>query len=112
MTDRIAHQPIHPDVRGRLDPGYAAFHDEVLQYILPSHLSPWDNTQRTASSPFANALLQSVEVGKTEDVFLKHSEIRIFTPEGETPAQGWPVYMWFHGGKLNFLSLFWRAFLI
>lgn len=24
--------------------------------------------------------------------------MRIFTPEGNKPAGGWPVFVWFHGG--------------
>lgn len=104
MSDQIIHQAIHPDIRGRLDPEYVAFHDKTLQYVLPSHLSPWDESQQTASSPFARTLLQNVDVGNIEDVSLKHSQLRIFTPRGEAPEKGWPVLMWFHGGNLTFSS--------
>jgi carboxylesterase type B len=105
MTDlRIVHQPIHPHIREHLDPEYVAFHEEKLQYILPSEALPWDPSQRSAYSPFADAALQGVNVESIQDVFLKSSELRIFTPKGAVPPKGWPVFLWFHGGKY-----LWRA---
>ncbi|KAF4628334.1 hypothetical protein G7Y89_g9825 [Cudoniella acicularis] len=41
---------------------------------------------------------ESVEVGSVQDVVLKHTELRIFTPKGKSPAEGWPVFPWFRGG--------------
>jgi acetyl esterase/lipase len=100
MTDsRVIHQPIHPDIRGLLDPEYVAFHEENLQYIPPSESSPWDRSQPTSPSPFAAVALESVDVDSIQDVVLKHSELRIFTPRVPPPSQGWPVFLWFHGGE-------------
>lgn len=100
MSDRrIAHQPIHPDLRERLDPEYVAFHEDKLQYILSSQEAAEDSSQPTEPSPFASAALKSVEVASVEDVFLKHAELRIFTPKGPQPPRGWPAFLWFHGGK-------------
>lgn len=100
MTDpRIVHQPIHPDLRELLDPEYVAFHEEKLQYILPPEASPGDGSQPAGPSPFASAALKSVDVESVQDVFLKHAELRIFTPKGPKPSQGWPAFLWFHGGK-------------
>lgn len=38
-------------------------------------------------------------VGKTEDFKLTHCDFRTFTPEGEAPTTGWPVFIYFHGGE-------------
>jgi len=44
-------------------------------------------------------------VGKIEDIAIKRKEsegpdvmVRCFTPEGEKPEEGWPVFLYFHGG--------------
>ncbi len=91
---RTIHQPTHPDTRSRPDPEHVAFHEEKVQYILQSEASEWDPAQRSASSAFSPPL-ESVEVGTIQDVILKHSELRVFTPKGSSPAEGWPVFLWF-----------------
>jgi carboxylesterase type B len=95
---RPIYQPIHPDLRDHLDPEYVAFHDEHFQYILPSEATPWDPGVRTAWSPAKLAALEAVEVGSSEDVVLEHSQLRIFTPTSSVPRDGWPVFVWLHGG--------------
>ncbi|KUJ15179.1 lipase/ esterase [Mollisia scopiformis] len=87
-SSRVIHQPIHPDLRPHLDPEYVAFHDEHFQYILPSETTPWDPAVRTAWSPSKLAALNAVEVGKIEDVLLKHAQLRIFTPSVLRPRMG------------------------
>jgi hypothetical protein len=95
MTEpHTIHQPIHPDIRSRLDPEYISFHEEKLQYILQSEASEWDPVQRSAPSAFSPPL-ESVEVSSVQDVILKYSELRIFTPKGSSPAGGRPVFLWY-----------------
>ncbi len=31
--------------------------------------------------------------------------MRAFTPVGETPVEGWPILLWFHGGEFSFSNL-------
>ncbi|GLB38127.1 putative lipase esterase [Lyophyllum shimeji] len=96
MTDRIAHQPLHPSIIPRLDPEYLAFHTSTLQYIVPPHTLPWDPAIRNAPAvPGGSAPL---EVARTQDFDLTHTKVRAFTPKGETPEGGWPVFIFFHGG--------------
>ena len=104
------HQPIHPEIRAHLDPEYVAFHDKHLQTILPSELSSWDSSLRFTPSAFGFASLKSVEVQSIEDVILKHCQLRVFIPRATPPKTGWPVVLWFHGGRS--FDFFWKNFLI
>lgn len=96
------HQPIHLGVRSRLDPEYVDFHEKYLQYSVPSESVPWDPKSRFAPAPSAAGKSDPVEVGDIRDLDRGNYQLRIFTPEGSAPAEGWPVFVWFHGGK--FLS--------
>lgn len=91
-------QPIHPRIRDRLDPEYIEVHDEILQYIQPTEDQPWDPSSRTRPSPTAHCGIKNVEVGSVEDMDLDTFQARIFIPDGQAPAKGWPTLMWLHGG--------------
>ncbi|KAK0187260.1 alpha/beta hydrolase fold-domain-containing protein [Armillaria mellea] len=94
-------QPLHPSIIPRLDPEYLEFHNSTLIYITPPHTLPsWDPALRNAPAvPGGSPLLP---VGKTQDVKLAHCDFRAFTPEGEVPTTGWPVFIYFHGGGWTF----------
>jgi acetyl esterase/lipase len=92
------HQAIHPSLRPLLDPEYVSFHDEHLQYVLPSEAEAWDPASRMRPSPMGNAEQKHVEVGSVYDKDLGDFQIRVFTPEGDAPEGGWQVLVWFHGG--------------
>ncbi|KAI0481298.1 Alpha/Beta hydrolase protein [Xylariaceae sp. FL0804] len=96
--DRTIHQPIHPDVRPRLDPEYVAFHDRYLQYAFPDDRKGWDGSARTTSSAWPPTEGPAVPVGAVRDLDLGDFGVRVFTPEGAPPAAGWPALLWFHGG--------------
>ncbi len=100
-SQHTIYQPIHPEVRDHLDPEYVAFHEEHFQYILPSEATPWDPAVRTAWSPSQLAALEAVEVGSIQDVFLKYSQLRLFTPKRVAPVNGWPIFVWLHGGMYS-----------
>lgn len=95
---RVPKQPLHPSVVPRLDPQYAEFHNAELQYITPPHTLPWDPAIRNA--PAVPGGSTPLKVGQTKDFDLTHTKFRSFTPEGEKPAAGWPVFIFFHGGRL------------
>ncbi|KAG7086599.1 hypothetical protein E1B28_002544 [Marasmius oreades] len=100
-TTRIPHQPLHPSVIDRLDPDYAKFHNDVLQYIVPPHTLPWDPAIRNA--PAVPGGTAPLKVGKTQDLDLTHTKFRVFTPEGAPPSSsGWPAFIFFHGGGWTF----------
>ncbi|THH19553.1 hypothetical protein EW146_g1635 [Bondarzewia mesenterica] len=95
MSGQQIYQPLHPDVRPLLDPEYTAFHDKVLQYIVPSHTLPFNPSAREIPAPWASV---PVKVGAVRDVEKGDWQARVWTPEGEKPAGGWPVLIWYHGG--------------
>ncbi|KAL1901435.1 hypothetical protein Sste5346_001840 [Sporothrix stenoceras] len=102
------YQPLHPAIRDQLDPEYVAFHDAVLQFVPRSETITFDPvTSRAAKSPLAHGGQKLVKVGKIEDrtIYTGSSgkpndevAVRIFTPEGDAPADGWPCLVWYHGG--------------
>ncbi|KAA1471525.1 hypothetical protein DENSPDRAFT_837535 [Dentipellis sp. KUC8613] len=88
--------PLHPDIVPRLDPEYAAFHDEQLIALPQAHDLPWDPKIR--SGPTVPGGSTPLEVGSVKDYSLGKFEVRVFTPEGTAPSAGWPVFIFFHGG--------------
>ncbi|KAL3452040.1 Alpha/Beta hydrolase protein [Aspergillus insuetus] len=95
---RHVHQSIHPSIRPLLDPEYIAFHDTYFQYLLPDEDQPWDSCTRTASRPWPSTGQPHTRVGSIKDIPLTNFPIRIFTPTAPKPADGYPVFIWFHGG--------------
>lgn len=96
-NDRKVHQPIHPSVRPLLDPEYVAFHDKYVQYIEPDDTKSWDGSARTTQHwPSTGSSL--TPVGKVSHHKPGRCTMRVFTPKGPKPEQGWPVFVWFFGG--------------
>ncbi|KIK67689.1 hypothetical protein GYMLUDRAFT_36420 [Collybiopsis luxurians FD-317 M1] len=99
-TDRVPKQPLHPSMIPKLDPEYVEFHNSVLQYITPPHTLPWNPAIRDV--PAVPGSTEPLTVGKTSDIDLSCTNMRVFTPEGEAPSAGWPVFIFFHGGGWTF----------
>ncbi|KAJ7134470.1 alpha/beta hydrolase fold-domain-containing protein [Mycena epipterygia] len=96
----MAAQPIHPSIIPRLDPEYVAFHNEKLAQMIPPHTVPWTPALRNA--PTVPGGSDPLPVGSTEDIALTYTKFRAFTPEGASPANGWPCFIFFHGGGWTF----------
>lgn len=93
----MPHNPIHPSVVDKLDPEYVAFHNaHLIDVIPPERLPVWDPKIR--ERPAVPGTSQPREVGSIKDFNLSKTNIRAFTPKGDRPANGWPVFIWFHGG--------------
>ncbi|KAF7346177.1 Abhydrolase-3 domain-containing protein [Mycena sanguinolenta] len=103
MATPQVHQPIHPSMIPRLVPEYVEFHNKSLAQIVPPHTLPWSPTLRDA--PAVPGGSTPLSVGATEDIDLTHTKFRAFTPEGESPANGWPCFIFFHGGGWTFGSI-------
>lgn len=89
---RPIYQPIHPAVRPLLDTQYAAFHDEVIQYMPVPDGVPADPLQRGGNLlPGASPVR---DVGAKQDFDLGEFRVRAFTPKGDVPENGWPVFLW------------------
>jgi hypothetical protein len=97
MSDNIQ-RPLHPSIIPRLDPEYLKFHNDTLQYIIPPHTLPWDPSIR--DTPTIPGGSEPVHVGIIRDIELTHARFRSYTPEGRSPVEGWPVFIYFHGGAV------------
>lgn len=64
--------------------------------MIPPHTIPWTPALRNA--PTVPGGSDPLPVGSTEDIALTHTKFRAFTPEGDSPANGWPCFIFFHGG--------------
>ncbi|KAH8838121.1 hypothetical protein MCOR27_005285 [Pyricularia oryzae] len=100
--ERQVWQPLHPQVRPRLDPQYVEVHDKLLQYAPPTHTQPWSAAMRQPSQASVKTGLDVVPV-LTEEVQLERFTILVLTPvtnadDEPRPESGWPVFVWFHGG--------------
>src|SRR6267154_1411396 len=92
-----APQAIDPSILSRLDPQYVAFHNEHIAHIVPPHTLPWDPAFRKVV--VASGCAEVLQVGSVQDYELSHCKVRVFTPEGTPPPDGWPAYVYYHGGE-------------
>ena len=97
-SERVLHQPVHPDILPKLDPEFAAFWNSHNAYAVPLEQCPWDPACRNA--PVLGGSVPP-EVGNIESDQLAGFDVRIFTPEGVAPDAGWPVFIYLHGGQLH-----------
>lgn len=99
---QVVWQPLHPEVRPRLDTQYVELHDTLLQYARPTHTQPWDASIRQPTQASVKTGLDIVPV-LAEEVQLEGFTILVLTPvtgpeDEPKPESGWPVFIWFHGG--------------
>ena len=97
MTERVPQQYLHPSVIAKLDPEYVELHNSTLQYVVPPDTLKWDPAIRNGTAVPGSS--EPLDVSKTQDFDLTRTKIRTFTPKGETPDGGWPVFIFFHGGR-------------
>ncbi|RMD39574.1 hypothetical protein DV735_g5551, partial [Chaetothyriales sp. CBS 134920] len=95
--------PIHPSVADKLSPQFIDFYNQHYLYTTPVHLQSFiparvADTPNPGSSP-------SLPVGAICDLTIPRREssgpavkIRCFVPAGASPAKGWPVTIYYHGG--------------
>jgi acetyl esterase/lipase len=89
---------IHPSVIDKLDPQYVAFHNAYIKdHVVPAETLPWDPKIR--EGPTVPGSSEPLEVSSTKDYNISKARLRVFTPKGERPVGGWPVFIWFHGGQ-------------
>ncbi|KAH8688773.1 Alpha/Beta hydrolase protein [Talaromyces proteolyticus] len=96
--------PLHPSVAARVHPEYAAFYNKYIIDKQQVHLQP------VSASRVGGVIIPGggplLPVGKTEDHLIPRTEtggtdpvpVRVFTPAGTPPQQGWGVFLYFHGG--------------
>ena len=96
MAQPVVHQPFPDEFADKLLPEYAAFHKQFLQHAIPVHELPWSPSIRDAPAVMGGS--DPLKVGKVQDYPLSNCLVRVFTPEGDAPEGGWPVFIFFHGG--------------
>jgi len=95
--------PLHDSVKDKLHPEYVKFYNEHIINSQQVHYQP------VSASRVGGKIIPGggdpLPVGRTQDIALKRQQtegpdvqIRSFTPEGEPPANGWPVMIYYHGG--------------
>lgn len=96
--------PIHESVRDKLDPEYVEFYNKFIINNQQVHYQPVE-ASRTSGTLIPGGG-PSQPVGKIEDIAIKRTEtegpdvmVRVFTPLGETPSEGWPLMIYYHGGE-------------
>ena len=98
--------PIHPDVLPKLDEEFAAYYLANMANAPPLHEIPWNPAVR--KGPPIPGSSQPVQVGLTKDFALSKFKVRVFWPEdpSKSPANGWPAFLFFHGGISLSMLLF------
>jgi hypothetical protein len=89
-------QPLHPSIVPRLDEEYRDFHNSHLINIVPPHTLPWSPDIRNAPAVPGGSTPLPVHI--TRDIALTHTKCRVFVPHGDPPENGWPAFIFFHGG--------------
>ncbi|KAL2836126.1 alpha/beta hydrolase fold-domain-containing protein [Aspergillus pseudodeflectus] len=96
--------PLHESIKDLLDPEYASFYNQYLLHAPQVHYQP------VAASRVGGKLIPGgtdpLPIGNTIDVQIPRLEstgppvpVRIFIPPGSpTAPEGWPVFLWYHGG--------------
>lgn len=107
QTDRIW-QPIDPQFERKLDDEYVRFHNANLLYRPRADQVPWSPAIR--DTPAVIGTSEQLPVGSAIDYDLSKCRVRALTPDGEPPTEnGWPVFIFFHGGKRYRMSPLWEA---
>lgn len=95
--------PLDPSVVPRIAADYAAFYNAHIIDKQQVHLQP------VSASRSSGVLIPGAgpkqPVAKTEDLAIPRTQssgpdvnLRIFTPPGTKPANGWPCLLYYHGG--------------
>ena len=91
-------QPIDPEFEHKLDAEYVRFHKANLLYKPRTDQIPWSPAVRD-TPPTIITTSDPLHVGSIVDYSLSKCKVRVFTPEGGPPADGWPVFIFIHGGE-------------
>ncbi|KAG8739164.1 hypothetical protein FRC10_006087 [Ceratobasidium sp. 414] len=91
-----------------LVPDYRAFIESwPASHHVPPHTITWSPTTRQAAGVLVDmGQAPAVPVGSTRTIELCNGRfsVRVLTPEGEAPDEGWPVMVYMHGGGWTFGS--------
>ncbi|KEP46535.1 lipase/esterase [Rhizoctonia solani 123E] len=95
MTNTIQ---IPQNVLEQLDPEFRQFVQSSKIVPTPSPGLQWSPSFRQSLYSGDLGSTEPIAVGSTRNIQLGHFSIRVMTPPGEKPSQGWPVLLNLHGG--------------
>lgn len=95
--------PLHSSIEHLVDPQYKEFYNKYVINLQQTHYQPVEASR--SSGVLIPGGGDKLKVAKTEDFEVTRVEtegdsfkVRVFTPLGETPSEGWPVFLYMHGG--------------
>lgn len=94
--------PLNEKILPLIDPEYVDFYNKYLVNQQQVHYQP---ISKSRIGPVIPGGGEPVELASTIDYNVERQEtkgpiiqVRVFTPQGEAPASGWPVLLYIHGG--------------
>lgn len=92
--------PIPPHFLDILDPEYVKFYNENWAWQAPmDKFVQMIRNPETDMSQRNGGTSPVVQVGSVTDIRLQNCKIRVYTPETNAPADGWPVFLFIPGGQ-------------
>lgn len=95
--------PLDPEIEALLDPQYVEFYNKYIIDQQQVHLQPIEKSR--ASGTLIPGGGTKRPVAKIEDFTIKRTategenfKVRVFTPVGDAPSGGFPIFLYFHGG--------------
>ncbi|ODV88502.1 hypothetical protein CANCADRAFT_123814 [Tortispora caseinolytica NRRL Y-17796] len=95
--------PLSPEIIPLLDKQYEAFYNQYIINQQQVHYQPVE-ASRTSGTLIPGAS-EPLEVASTKDYSIERTEtegppvaVRVFTPKGDAPEGGWPIFLYMHGG--------------
>ncbi|KAG8794243.1 hypothetical protein FRC12_000096 [Ceratobasidium sp. 428] len=90
---------IPPEILKRLDPEYKDFVlAQPASSRTPLYTVGWSSKLREMVNSSTAGKASAVPVGVVETISLGEYSVRILTPKGEPPKDGWPALIYLHGG--------------
>lgn len=93
--------PLDAEIRQRLDPQYTTTYETHLQHAPQVHLSPISVSRGSGMLNYGGSA--PLPVASIEDYWPSREDggkvpVRVYTPLGKRPEEGWPVLVYAHGG--------------
>ncbi|CAE6436502.1 unnamed protein product [Rhizoctonia solani] len=94
---------IPKEIIDRWDPEYRDFILSLpKEALIPPHQHGWSDDLRRAVNSSTAGKAEPVSVGSTLNIDLGDFSVLCLVPDGEAPQDGWPVFIYAHGGGLLF----------
>jgi acetyl esterase/lipase len=94
---------IPKEIIDRWDPEYRDFILSLpKEALIPPHQHGWSEDLRRAINSSTAGKSQPVSVGSTLTIDLGDFSVLCLIPDGKVPPNGWPVFIYAHGGGLLF----------